>query len=1044
MTAREPGVADLRDQLQDALGGAYVFERELGGGGMSRVFVARERELDRRVVIKVLPPELAQGVNLERFRRETQLAASLQHPHIVPLLTAGSEAGLLYYVMPYVEGESLRARLDREGRLPVAEAVRLLREVADALASAHRRGVVHRDIKPGNVLLLDGHAMVTDFGVAKSLGAKAPATSDLTTAGIAIGTPTYMAPEQAAADPQVDHRADIYALGVMGYEMLAGRPPFQGMSPAATLAAHLATPPEPLARWRPDIPPELAEAVDRCLAKQPDARWQSADDLRRRLEGLATPGDGTAAQWATGGHGLDATIRRLGVPTALVGYVLGSVAVTWVLKRAIMLVGLPDWVFPAGVSLLVIGLAILILAALGQIPWLTRRGAVVGGLAAFGLLGLSAASYLGLRAAGVGPMASLVSAGKLGLRDRVLVADFENRTGDALLGDVVTEAFRTDLTQSPVVKVVQPGVVDEVLARMQRPAGTRLDATLAREVAVREGIKALVTGDITGVGSQLVLSARLVAAGTGDVLAAFRETAADSSHVIDAIDRLSKQMRERMGESLRTIRSDGPLADVTTSSLDALRKYTQAVRAADREGDYAKAIPLLEEAIRSDSTFAMAYRKLGIVLSNERGDPRRAIQALTRAYELRTRLPERERLLAEATYYMRATNQADSARAVYERLLTIDPDNMVALNNLGVLMMDRQDWLRAEQLFQRILELDSGSVNRYATLAEVQLNRGDTVRARATLGELGRRFPGDARVTLLAAGMSASRLDFDAAEATLRGARAGAAKGSRMDARELAGMLAQLALVRGRLAEYESLRAEQRAAMPAAQQVPPLREALGRAWVDYWVRRRPEDALRRVEQALAATPLEGMDVLQRPYDDLIALYARVGRLDRARALDAERERARAALAPELRSFLGPVDGAYYVARGDLAAAAGRVKEAEEAYRLAMAADAKGVLNGLPELALLYEQASRPDSARAAYERYLDTPSLWRAGLDAFHLAMVYERLGGLYEQSGERGRAAEMYGRLAALYRGADPELRPILQRARDGLARVTAEPAAG
>src|SRR6266566_267499 len=207
-------VADFQVRLQSALGAAYRIEQELGGGGMSRVFLARERELERQVVVKVLPPEMAAGVNAERFRREIQLAASLQHPHIVPLLAAGHADDLVYYTMPLIEGESLRAKLAHQGELPIAEAVRILRDVADALAYAHAHGVAHRDIKPDNVLITNHHAVVTDFGVSKALS-ESSGKSSLTSAGVALGTPAYMAPEQAAADPHTDHRCDIYAVGAL-------------------------------------------------------------------------------------------------------------------------------------------------------------------------------------------------------------------------------------------------------------------------------------------------------------------------------------------------------------------------------------------------------------------------------------------------------------------------------------------------------------------------------------------------------------------------------------------------------------------------------------------------------------------------------------------------------------------------------------------------------------------------------------------------------------------------------------------------------------
>jgi len=281
-------MTDLRATLQSALGSSYRIERELGGGGMSRVFLAEEIALGRRVVIKVLPPDLAAAINVERFRREIQLAASLHHPHIVPLLTAGESGELLYFTMPFIEGETLRARLAREGTLPVADVTRIVREVADALAYAHRRGIAHRDIKPENVLLSDDHALVTDFGVAKALS-QATGTAALTAVGVTLGTPVYMAPEQAAADPAADHRTDLYAVGVLAYEMLGGHPPFTGSSPQQVLAAQIMEDPEPIGRLRADVPPSLAATVMRCLEKEPAARWQSAGELKGGLEGIPTP-----------------------------------------------------------------------------------------------------------------------------------------------------------------------------------------------------------------------------------------------------------------------------------------------------------------------------------------------------------------------------------------------------------------------------------------------------------------------------------------------------------------------------------------------------------------------------------------------------------------------------------------------------------------------------------------------------------------------------------------------------------------------------------
>lgn len=278
-------MSDFQARLQQALDTDFQIERELGGAGMSRVFVATERALQRRVVIKVLPPELAAGVNVERFRREIQLAAQLQHPHIVPLLSAGDDRGLLWFSMPYIEGESLRGTLTRQERLSARDVVRILHDVVDALAYAHARGVVHRDIKPDNILTSGMHALVTDFGVAKALSAASPVPGGTTT-GMAIGTPAYMAPEQLAADPAADHRVDLYAVGLLAYELLTGKGPFAGTSPQATLAAQLTQMPEPPHRTFSDIPESLSTLIMHCLEKDAGKRPATATALLAELEAL--------------------------------------------------------------------------------------------------------------------------------------------------------------------------------------------------------------------------------------------------------------------------------------------------------------------------------------------------------------------------------------------------------------------------------------------------------------------------------------------------------------------------------------------------------------------------------------------------------------------------------------------------------------------------------------------------------------------------------------------------------------------------------------
>jgi len=277
--------------LLSALSDRYTMGRELGRGGMATVYLARDLRHDRDVAVKVLEPTVA-SMGAERFMREIHIAARLTHPHVLSVYDSGETDGRLYYVMPYVDGETLRARLARDGALQISEAVRLLRELADALAYAHGHGVVHRDLKPENVLLSGGHAVVADFGIAKAVAAATEGdpgkSATLTGTGVALGTPAYMAPEQALGDTTMNHRADLYALGVIAYEMLAGSHPFAGRTAQALAAAHLTEMPAPVAQRRPDVPSALGDLVGQLLAKDPQERPQSAGEVLRVLDGLTT------------------------------------------------------------------------------------------------------------------------------------------------------------------------------------------------------------------------------------------------------------------------------------------------------------------------------------------------------------------------------------------------------------------------------------------------------------------------------------------------------------------------------------------------------------------------------------------------------------------------------------------------------------------------------------------------------------------------------------------------------------------------------------
>nr|MDP2482801.1 serine/threonine-protein kinase [Candidatus Palauibacterales bacterium] len=895
-------MTDLQTQLQTALGGTYTLVRELGGGGMSRVFLATEVALDRQVVIKVLPPEMGAGVNQERFQREIQLAARLQHPHIVPLLTAGATGDLRYYVMPYIEGESLRARLGREGELPVNEAVRYLRAITDALAYAHAHGVVHRDIKPDNVLISGKHALVTDFGVAKAVSASAGST--LTSLGLALGTPAYMAPEQAAGDPHLDHRADIYATGVLAYEMLTGRLPFNAVTPQALLAAHVTEVPEPVERYRATVPPQLAGLVMRCLEKKPADRWQRSDELHAVLDTIATSGASTPTDTAPYAAVAAANAARRAHPLRVVGlFASVAVLVLAVVYGVVQVVGLPDWVVVVAGVLLAAGLPIMLTTGLQErrrarvratgvhvttpargLPALfTWRRAVLGGVLAFAGLGVLSLGWMASRATGVGPAGTLLTSGALGAEDRLIIAQFANRTSDTTLGRTVTELFRIGINQSPVVRLVSEQGMADILQRMQRAPDAVIDDAMAREIVEREGLKAYVAGEIAPVGGGYLVSARLLTP-AGEILTAQQASAADDAGLIAAVDELSGKVRERIGESLKTIRRSGPLDRVTTGSLEALRLYAQGL-AAENAGDDARAVGLFERAIGLDSGFAMAYRKVGTILGNNFEQRDRATAMLTKAYELRDRLSDRERAYAEGMYFNRVVGDQDRSIAAYRTLLDLYPNDYIALNNMGVGYYLVGDLDRAVETYRRGLEADSSRVLAYGNLAGTQAEVGQYAAAESTLARLDARFPDNQRAVYYRRDVAYSRGDYDTAERFTRealdrapapSAAVGAAQG-----------LAQLLITRGRFAEAE--RAAQTVLTVAGERglAPEYLGVTADLAIADAMRGAPRESRDRLDAALRRFPLRDMPPLNRPYSGLSYAYAMAG--DPARAAELLRE-----------------------------------------------------------------------------------------------------------------------------------------------------------
>ena len=1051
---------DLRSRVQQSLSGSYTLERELGGGGMSRVFVADEHRLGRKVVVKVLSPELSAAMSATRFEREIRVAASLQQANIVPVLSAGELDGLPYYTMPYVEGESLRARLGR-GPLPIAEAVSILRDVSRALAYAHERGVVHRDIKPDNVLLSGHTAVVTDFGIAKAIAAAAatPSGATLTQLGTAIGTPAYMAPEQAAGDPATDQRADMYAFGCMAYELLAGQPPFAGLPPHKLLVAHMSETPRLVTELRPDCPAVLALLIMQCLEKDPALRPPSATELLRRLDVVASPSAPQAAMPAILIGGRSMLLRALAV------YAVAFIAVAIVARAAIIAIGLPGWVFPGALAVMALGLPVILLTGYAQYvsrrmatatptytpggtpslaraqgtmatlaikasPHVSWKRATRGGIFAVSAFILLVVGYMILRALGIGPAGSLLAAGKLSASDMVLVAAFDAPAADSSLGSTIAEAVRTNLSQSSAVRVMQTSAVVAALEQMQRPDTARVDFATAREIAQRTGAKAVVAGSVVPAGNGYIVTARLIAAESGDELASYRESASDAGGLIPSVDRLTKALREKIGESLKSVREAPRLDQVSTASLGALRSYAAGLHANDIQGDYPTAIQYFHDAIRQDSTFVMAYVQLAYSLMTLGGPGRQeeADSALTTAFRLRDRLPERERYNVEGAYYMTAAPDRRKAIVALRRAVELDSTNYDAANTLGVVLSDAREYADAEHAYRLSLTGAPGNGTILTNLAGMYTEMGRHAAFDSTMAELtsgGVPFPtAPIRYEELW-----NRHDYDAAEQLARTQADTARPGAALDAQSA---LVGIAVLRGRLREGERRFAQvnEARARVRGDTASPYDVAYFHATLDGELRDDASRGLATLDAALRKTPVMSVPLARDRSLWPALAYSRLDAPAKARELMSQHE---ARLdAPRRRQetvFLARLHGTIALAEG----------KADSAVAWFHRGDAEA--DGLPTrncivctplfLGLAFDRGGQPDSARTYLTQYAEMTGTGRPLVDRFYLAPALFRLGELYEHAGDTKRAAEYYGRFVELWKNADPDLQPCVTEAR-------------
>jgi TolB-like protein/tRNA A-37 threonylcarbamoyl transferase component Bud32/cytochrome c-type biogenesis protein CcmH/NrfG len=685
-------------KVKKALASRYKIERVLGEGGMATVYLAADLKYHRSVAVKVMRPELASTLGADRFLREVEIAARLTHPHILPMYESGETDGLLYYVMPYVEGETLRDRIHRETQLPVEEALKIAREVSEALAYAHEHGIIHRDIKPANILLGGGHAMVADFGIARAVSTTS--TDPLTQTGLAVGTPHYMAPEQAMGDREVDARADIYAVGALLYEMLAGEPPFTGPTPRAIVTRSMTEAPRSLITSRSELLPDVDRVAMKALAKSPADRYPTATALAAALDqALDVTHSGARPVISQSGPAL---VQVLGL------FLLAGAAVLAMAYALVKQVGLPQWMFLLAVGLMVLGLPIMLLSARGNggrtgiRRFLSLKHGMVGGVLAFAAWGVFAAVLV---------LKSPASAAAASQGSRLAVLPFTNRGApeDAYLADGIADEVRGKLAGLGTFQLIARASSDQYRESTQSPQeiGRELDVKYLLTATVRWAKAADGT-------SRVQVVPELIDARTGDVTWQ-QSYDANLTDVFQVQTEIAGRVAGALGVALGR-QQETRLAEQPTSNVAAYDLYLKGRATAGSDPAILRqAIGFFEQAVALDSTFAEAWVQLsaalGSLYSNSIPDPdvaHRALEAAEQAMRLDPKGPLGHAALAR--YNTTVTYDNAAAERHVRAALRLDPNNPEYLAVAAIVERVAGRFEEALTYLQRSLRVDPRSI----------------------------------------------------------------------------------------------------------------------------------------------------------------------------------------------------------------------------------------------------------------------------------------------------------------------------------------------
>ncbi len=705
------GVVEVA-KVRNALADRYRVDRVLGEGGMATVYLAEDLKHRRKVAVKVMRPELAATLGADRFLREIEIAAQLSHPHILPVHDSGESGGVLFYVMPYVEGESLRERVHREGQLPVDEALRLAREVAEALGYAHKRGIIHRDIKPANVMLGEGHALVADFGIARATdGGQA-----LTQTGLAVGTPQYMSPEQATGERDIDARADVYAIGAVLYEMVAGQPPYTGSTPQAVLAKSLTEEVAPLARVRPGVPAPVAAVVAKAMARRPADRYASGGELEQALASARDALRSGATPLASAGPSPARVWGLFGISAVVSLAVVYGLVSRW---------GLASWTMGLAAALLAIGAVVLL--ATGRFEALRRSGAPVAGIGRWftwgnaarggglaGALWVMVAVGLVFKGPGATPTADA------GIRLAVL--PFENRgdPADAYVVDGIADQVRGKLTGLGAFQVTARTSSDQYRGTSKSPA------EIGRELGVDYLLTATVSWAKTAQGGGRVqVVPELIDTRTGAATwqQAFDADLTDVFQVQgDIAVRVAGALNVALGAGEQQELAERPTQNV--AAYDAFLKGEERRRSGGVTG-LREAVNFLEQAVALDSTFALAWARLAQAYAAAQfstPNPAFADGARRASERAQALAPDAvETHIALGSYYSNVLVDLAKAREQFAEGLQDAPNHPELLVATAGTERSLGRWDQALELARRARALDPRSAGAQAAIATALL-----------------------------------------------------------------------------------------------------------------------------------------------------------------------------------------------------------------------------------------------------------------------------------------------------------------------------------